>query len=255
MKRSWKLVFLAVAVLMTLLIYKLTYTVGYRYVSLGDFLAVGVNSFGEENYGYSDYVKDYLQEKEMLRSYNNSFGSANYNVNDLKEDIETNKRKNIDNNEVSIRKVLRESDIVTISIGMNDFLSLFNNNFDYDNIEEIINHKSLCLNRMDKIIQDIDNMLTELKKYAKGDIILLGYYNPFPYFESYKNEIDSLIEYGNSKLVQICNRQNIYYVDIFDDFQTQNTYFSNPNSIYPNNYGHKVISNSIISSIKANIIN
>lgn len=255
MKKYWKLIFLLVVVIMTLFIYKLTYNQGYHYVALGDFLTVGINSYGEKNYGYTDEVKDYLQQNGVLKSYTNDFANKSYTIDELKDDIEYNKGKIINNNAVSIRKILRESDIVTISIGINDFLSLFDNNFNYSNVKHVIGNKKLCLEKIDSMVLELDKLLVELKKYAKKDIILIGYYNPFPYLDDYKNEIDNLIEYANSKLAQICEKYHIYYLDIFGDFNSQITYFPNPGSIYPNSYGYKVISRDVIKIIEANIIN
>ena len=36
-----------------------------NYLSIGDFLSVGVNSYNENSYGYSDYLKDYLSKKSI----------------------------------------------------------------------------------------------------------------------------------------------------------------------------------------------
>ena len=146
MRKYGKLIFLWAVIISTLLIYKLTYQQGYNYVALGDSLAAGMNSYGEENYGYSDYVKDYLNDKGLLKSYVDDFATSGYTIDALKDDIKYNKRVNINDDEVSIRKILRESDIVTISIGVRDFLEMFNvKNFNYKVIERITSNKSLYL--------------------------------------------------------------------------------------------------------------
>lgn len=249
--------FLLVVIILTLLIYKLTYHKGYNYVALGDALAAGVNSYGDENYGYSDYVKDYLNNNGLLKSYISGFATSGYTINDLKDDIDNNKRISINNEEeVSIRKVLRESDIVTISIGANDFIEIFEGKkLDYSAVKKAIDNKDFYLKKIDSIAKRLDKLLLEVKKYAKKDIILLGYYNPLPYLTSYKNELDDLVEYGNSKLAEICEKNNIYYVDIFDSLNGKVNYFSNPSDIHPNSYGYQAISKSVIEVIEANIIN
>ena len=40
-----------------------------NYTSLGDALAIGVDSFGRIDYGYSDYVKNFLKEQNKLNQY------------------------------------------------------------------------------------------------------------------------------------------------------------------------------------------
>lgn len=256
MKKYGKIIFLLVVIILTLLIYKLTYHKGYNYVALGDGLAVGVNSYGEENYGYSDYVKDYLNNNEFLKSYIKNFAVSSYTIDDLKEDIDNNKRISINNEEVSIRKVLRESDLVTISIGANDFIAMFGEKkLDYNAVKKVIDNKNFYVKKIDVIANKLNKLLIEIKKYAKNDIMLLGYYNPLPYLTNYKNKLDDLVEYGNFKLSEICEKNNIYYVDIFDDLNGKKYYFSNPSDIHPNSYGYQAISKNVIGVIKANIIN
>lgn len=256
MKKHIKLIFLLLVIVATLLIYKITYHEGYNYVALGDSLAAGMNPYGEENYGYSDYVKDYLEQKDLLKFYTNDFATSGYTIDDLQEDIENNKRIDIDGDKVSIRKILRESDIVTISIGANDFLKLFNTKkLDYKDLKKISNNKGLYLKKIDSIALELDQLLIEVKKYAKGDIILLGYYNPLPYIETYKKEIDYLIEYGNNKFLEVCEDNDILFIDIFNNLDSKKIYFPNPADIHPNNYGYKVIAKQVIETIERNIIN
>ena len=256
MRKYGKLIFLWAVIISTLLIYKLTYQQGYNYVALGDSLAAGMNPYGEENYGYSDYVKDYLNDKGLLKSYVDDFATSGYTIDALKDDIKYNKRVNINDDEVSIRKILRESDIVTISIGVRDFLEMFNvKNFNYKVIERITSNKSLYLQKIDIISNELNELIVQIKKYAKNDIVLLGYYNPLPYLTSYKDELDDLVEYSNSKFAEICEENNIHYVDIFDALDGKLIYFSNPSDMHPNGYGYKAISKSIIEMIDNNIVN
>lgn len=256
MKKYIKLLFLLLVIISTLLIYKITYHKGYNYVSLGDSLAAGRNPYGEENYGYSDYVKDYLESRKFLKSYVKDFATSGYTINNLKDDIKNNKRLEIDDEQVSIRKVLRESDIVTISIGANDFIeALHIDKYNRDDIERILENKALHKSEIDNIANNLNDLLIEVKKYAKNEIILVGYYNPLPHLSNYKNEIDDLIAYGNQKFSQIADSNEIYFVDIFDDFDGQLKYFPNPFDIHPNSFGYKIISSRIIEVINNCIIN
>ena len=51
------------------LIYNRTYTLKINYVALGDSVAAGRNPYGVDDYGYTDYVKDYLQKNDKLNNY------------------------------------------------------------------------------------------------------------------------------------------------------------------------------------------
>ena len=44
-----------------------------NYLVFGDSLSKGINEYGVKSYGYSDFIKDYLDEKHLLKNYNNTF--------------------------------------------------------------------------------------------------------------------------------------------------------------------------------------
>ena len=93
-----------------------------NYTSLGDALAIGVDSFGRIDYGYSDYVKNFLKEQNKLNQYIKSFSNKNMSIEKLYEYILINKKIKLKNREYNIRKTLRETEILTISIGLNDLI-------------------------------------------------------------------------------------------------------------------------------------
>ena len=76
---------------------------------------------------YSDYIYDYLQDKDLIRTYHKYVSIKNID-----------ERIRINN---SIKKDLRESDLVTLFINDNN----------------------------------IENKLKEIRKYAKNDLIIIGY--------------------------------------------------------------------------------
>ena len=53
-----------------------------NYLSIGDFLSVGVNSYNENSYGYSDYLANYLKEKNLLKNYSKGFANADFRISD-----------------------------------------------------------------------------------------------------------------------------------------------------------------------------
>ena len=105
-----------------------------NYVALGDSVALGVNPYGEVGYSYADYFKDYLEENGKLGMYTKDFAVSGYTTSDIISDINTNKEINVNGKSVNIRECLREADIVTISIGANDFMKGINlSNFNLEN--------------------------------------------------------------------------------------------------------------------------
>ena len=71
-----------------------------------------------------------------------------------------------------MKQALRDANILTISIGLNDLIyrkSIQTNNI--GNKEDII---------IQNIMIDLDELITEIKKYYKYEIYIIGYYNFYP---------------------------------------------------------------------------
>ena len=58
-------------------IYNLTIDKKVSYLTLGDILSKGTNEYGVSNNGYSNYIRDYLKDKGMLKK-NKTFTSKKY---------------------------------------------------------------------------------------------------------------------------------------------------------------------------------
>ena len=46
------------------------------YIALGDSVAEGMNSYLQVDYGYTDYIKDYLNRNDRLSFYTKAFAKA-----------------------------------------------------------------------------------------------------------------------------------------------------------------------------------
>lgn len=213
-----------------------------NYVSLGDSVAAGQNPYGEIGYGYADYLKDYLETNNKLKDYVN-FAVSGYMTKDVVNDIKNNREITIDNRTRNIREVLRESNLVTISVGANDFMSgITLNNLDFNNIDKY-------LKKIDSVSQSIDETLKTVREYAKQDIIVIGYYNPFPilYNRNY-TKIDNLFNYADRKYIEICDKHDIKYLSIYNLFKNNSKFLPNPFDIHPNIDGYKAIGNELIKT-------
>lgn len=215
-------------------IYKRNDKNNINYTSLGDALAIGVDSFGRVDYGYSDYVKDFLKEKDKLNQYIKSFSDENMSIEKLYEYILINKKIKLKNKEYNIRKTLRETEILTISVGLNDLIYNLN----------ITNAKTEF--KLDCIVSNITNefnmLIKEIKKYYPGKIYIIGYYKSKMY--------SSLTNMGIDKLNKMYQENNdVIYISTDDILNYDKDSFSNPDSYYPNRIGYQKISQKIISKI------
>ena len=216
------------------------------YVSLGDALSRGVNETNKIGYGYSDYINDYLEKNNKLEFYTKKFSDKDLRTTDIINNIKDNIEIIENGKSVTIKKALVHSDILTLSTGLNEILY----KLESENIEDYEMYKYI-----DELTSDIKDLVKLIKKYTKEDIILIGYYNPFVNKNrNDKTRINNVIIYANNKLIDICKEEDLYYIDTYNLFKSNDNVFTNINSYYPNIDGHKLISNKIISIIEKNII-
>lgn len=239
--RFKKTIFISLVVLVIFLTYLFFNDNRINYVVLGDSLAQGINPYGEVGYSYTDYIKDYLEDNGKLKEYIKDYAVSGYTTSDLLNDLHNNKEIDVDGNKVNIRHALRESDLVTISIGANDFLKGINlNALDLTNVDS---YKK----KIDNILDEIDIVLREVRKYAKGDVIVVGYYNPLNVlFRSYESTLDEIFEYADIKYKEVCSNNSTDYVSVYSLFKENSDFLPNPFDIHPNLNGYSAISRLII---------
>lgn len=201
------------------------------YVSLGDGLSLGINENNYIDNGYSDYVKDYLKSKNKLKYYTKSFSKQDIRITDLINMI----NNNIEVNNINIQNALNKADLITLSIGMNEIMYKYSNN----------TNKSYLYDYIDSYIIDMENLIKLIKKYNNKKIYVLGLYNPINH-----TELDKYIIYSNNKLINLCNKENINYVDLYNIFKNNSHLIYNLNNYYPNKDGNKIIANEIIKKLK-----
>lgn len=232
------------------IIYKSTYKEEFNYVALGDSLAAGRNPYGVDDYGYTDYIRDFLKKENKLNSYT-SYAVSGYTTEDVTNDINYNKSVEVNDKNIGIKKALRESDLVTISIGANDFLG----SMSISTIPSALSDATNVTKKINTTILNVEELLILIKQYAKGDIIVIGYYNPLPNLTKYKRKIDEVVSYADKQYEKICENQNVYYVKVSSIISTNNSYLPNPLDIHPNKAGYEAISKEVITKIKQEILN
>lgn len=215
-------------------IYEKTNYNNINYTSLGDGFAKGIDCYGKIDYGYSDYVKEYLKEQKKLRYYSKEPTSQDMTIERLYNTILTNKKVGYKDQKKNIKTILRETDYLTISIGINDLL------YRLDNSSKLNN------DTLKKVIADIKEnfkeLIKEIRKVYLKDIYVIGYY-----------QTDAKNEYLNkaiNKLNEIYKENDdVIYISTATIFKNRHIFLPNPNSYYPNYKGYQVISTKIINKI------
>ena len=245
-----KLLLISSVILVVFLIYLTTIDKKVYYLALGDSIAVGLNSYNIVDYGYTDYIKDYLEDKNILERYVNQYAKSGYRITDVYRDIEDNKKVNLGNKEITLKNALIKADLVTLSIGANDFLA----NFDFGNFVGQMNTNQ-TYEYIDEISSDLDKLLKTIRSYCKEDIILIGYYNPLPRLTNgYEDLMDSIFSYSDEKYETVCDKYDITYISVYDLFKGNTDYLPNPLNIHPSKEGYEAISELVIKEIDNSLL-
>lgn len=233
-KKIIKIISLLVIIVLVFEIYSLR-TEKIYYIPLGDSLAAGQNPYGEIGYSYTDYLKDYLKTHKKLAYYTKEYPKSGYTTEDIIEDL---------NNNSKLRKDLRESDLVTLSIGANDLLHKIN--FHTIEITKLLYLKE----EVKDIVPKLDSCLNEIRKYAKQRIIIIGYYNPIPFlFNTSGNDLDEIFAYIDSEYSNLSKKYNCEYISLYQLFKTNSDYLPNTADIHPGINGYQEIAKLIIKQI------
>lgn len=195
----------------------------YNYVSL-------TNEFIINDRNYNNYIDEYLIKNNKLDSFNNYY--TNDSIKGLINDIKNNRTIRIKANEYYLKKVLRESNIVVIDICMK---KVSDNYSKYD-----IKNNYYLFNEM---FIEIEDLIKEIRKYAKATILFLGIYNPSNYYDS---KTDELFYNYNIKLKSMLEKYSVDYVDLYEMIKS-NKFKKDNNSFMLNSYGSKYIADIIES--------
>ncbi|MEG1987125.1 MAG: SGNH/GDSL hydrolase family protein [Bacilli bacterium] len=245
-----------ITIILSLIIIFLIYSVNadkkIRYIALGDSLAAGQNPYGKIDYGYTDYVANYLNKNSLLKTYSKTFAKSGYRTIDLKNDINQNKTVKLKQEDLNIKKALREANLVTLSIGANDFLEKLNSSIYSVNLPPVENLTKI----VDEVIDSVDKTIVLIKKYAKGHLIVIGYYNPLPkLLNSSTKQLDEVFAYTKEKYQNICNKNQATYIDIYELMKKHPEYLPNSFDIHPNIKGYEAISKEIINVLDKTVKN
>ena len=240
-----KTIIISLITLTIFLIYLCNIDKKVYYLVLGDSFAKGEGSNGKIVKGYGINIKNYLKEKGILETYIDKFAENGKRTTDLINDINSNKTIEINKKQIKIQNALIKADLVTLSIGANDILNKIN-------IEQVIEYNQIY-NYIDDLNKDLEKLLKLIREYCKEDIILIGYYNPYPYLNNKKT--NDIFDYLNQKYKKTAKKYNIYYLEIDDIFKENPNFLPNENDIHPSEEAYKAISKQIIAVINKTLLN
>lgn len=238
-----KLVIFFLALIPLYLIYNFTYKEKYTYLAIGDDLAKGHTPFDTYNESYTDYVYTYIKSKNKEAKINKDFIEEDMRIKDL-----LNKIKNAETESgKTLSQAIKEAELITISIGSEELFSKLRSNYEL----YTLNTKKM-FNYIDKLVEDLDDLLLEMKKIKKTEIYLIGYYNPLEYKEEENIKIDSIFNYLDTSLKRLEEKHKIHYISIYQEFSKNSSYLPNKGHAFPSLEGYNYIANEIIKEIENN---
>lgn len=211
MNRPIKLLILIILSLSVYFIYQSTKESNIQILSLGDGLSKGINSYTINEYSHLNYYEDYLKSKNINVKTISNYSKDDLTIHELLELVKNNNY---------LKRDLMESHFLFLTVGYNDLLYKLS-------LEEDISIPKLNI-IIDEINNEYKELLTEIKKYYKNEIIIVGYPK--------SNKEDYYLNLGIRKLNRVINTNT--FIDTYNLLNDRNKYFSNPNSYYPNRLGY-----------------
>ncbi len=190
----------------------------------------------EDKNKYVTLIGDNIANNPYLKnientSVNNDFINKDYHINDLLNVIKYNQELDIDNKIESIHQLLKKSDVVILSIGMNDLYYKLN-----DNTKEIYTYLNNMINNYEIIIR-------EISRYDYKQVYILGYYN-------ITNNNNDIFTYINYKLSNIAKNYNYTFIDTNKILNNKQEYYKKETNFNLNNKGYYQIFNILVENLK-----
>ncbi len=204
--KLFKRIFVILIILITILIYYKFENKKINYVA--------INITEKEN--YSDY---FVKNIKKLGKFNKIL-ETKMSSEELLEDVDNNIEILED---VTIQNIINSASIITIMLNPN----------------EIYNTKTY--NELEIIINNINQILSKIRKISNAKIYFLGFYNIYD-----NKEIDNKIIYTNSKIENLCKKYKIDYIDLYNVLKNRKYLFYINDNNLPNKEANIMISNEIL---------
>lgn len=227
MKRKYKLLIIIIlSASITYLIYSLNKSEKINLVAIGDGISSGETSFNIDGMSYNDYLKEYFDNKKLLKNYNSDYSYKNYRIKELINDLNSNDLDKY--GKKYIKQIFHNASLITICIGEEEIVKLSIT-------------KDLDLKYIKEFINDYDKLIKTIKEISDAKIIIVGFYE-----NKYLDKTNVILL--NSELSNITSKYDITFINI-SDLMLNKDYYVNKDSYYFNYKGHKEIASLIVNSV------
>lgn len=173
----------------------------------------------------------YIKENKLITEYNNNYINEDYRITDLINIIKYNEEIEIEDKSLSIHRLMKNADILILSVGMNDIYYKLN-----DNTKDIYTY-------INNMVNNMEILLDEINTYTYKKVLVFGYYN-------ITNKNNDLFTYLNYKMKKITNKYNYEYIELDNIIKNNPNYLEKSNNFQLNNTGYNEISKIIVENLK-----
>ena len=209
------------------------------YLSIGDYITTGM----DEKFTWNQKIVNELKKKKKFEVYINEFSNMNLRTTDLIYQIKNNEKKMVNGEEKSIKNALIKADLVTLSIGMNDFLYKMNLDVEEFSMEELYDY-------VDEMSEDTDILLRLLREYCKEDIMMTNYYVPR---NMNSDKANKMIYYANKRLESMAEAYQIEIIDL-STYTVNNSYFDHDTALLSEK-GEEELGNEVMEVVNKTLLN
>ncbi|AKP66535.1 GDSL-type esterase/lipase family protein [Companilactobacillus ginsenosidimutans] len=216
-------------------------------VAIGDSLTEGIGDSKSVGGGYVTRLKKEVGSKYKVKATSANFGVSGNTSSQIIDRISFDQK---------IHKALPDADIITVTVGGNDFMHL-------------LKKKGMDLTGKDiateqqAFDQRLGVLLADIRHYnASAPIYLIGIYNPFSiYLSNVKDAQTAFVNWGKGSAQVASSVNDTYYVDINNLYQTNyadkkaqktgiNPYLSNDDHFHPNAKGYDMMTAKVFDEIQ-----
>ncbi|MEH6942613.1 DUF459 domain-containing protein [Bacillus sp. JJ722] len=208
--------------------------------SIGDSLTQGVGDDTEKG-GYQSILSTRLETEKRIKD----ISMAHYGKRGLTSEGLVKQLK-----KTSMVNLVKQADVVIVTIGGNDVMNIVKRNYKHLQIP----HFEKGMVKYGKNLNEIISIIRQ--NNPKGDIYLVGLYNPFTKWLNSIEEFNDIMVEWNSKSKAIANKhEGVYFVEISPIFASEkDNLIYEEDYFHPNTKGYEKMGDAIYEALKQNTI-
>ena len=176
-------------------------------VSIGDGLSLGMTPYNVAGNSFNDYIKEYLEKKNKLGSFNNELSEGHLRIHELNDYLEDNTLGRF--TRLPIKQVLAKADVITIAIGI-------------DELADISLYEEISTKIIEDYLREMENLLKTIREFYDKEIVIISLYSAYNFKRKDAIEI-------NQGLSKIAAEYNSKYLDIIAYSLNESYFFSQKN--------------------------